>query len=251
MRLLALVLVAMGCGRTAPYTYRDPPPLPEDAGFVDGGVDFCAQGGCDPNALCTNQPTGPACVCKPGFEGNGRVCTSIAAKLDGLRWELPCLKSEPQAPDYVCLTTPDVSFSTTLTGAPGKRYDLRLRIRGVVETKQYLGGAGDGGHWVIGGTPENDAWNIYRLTLSSPQQTHHLNHGASGLYQCVGVDYVIKVRAAAGAKVTLFASAVDANLSQIRNNVANPIVIPGIAPAPKSYDGQFLQLDVLSVVEVP
>lgn len=254
----------LACGRTAPYAYRDPPPIPEDsgvrdagrpdAGRPDAGGDWCAlgvNGGCDPNALCTNQSSGRSCTCKPGYMGNGLTCTSIAANLDGLRWELPCVKPDPGAPDYVCITTPDVNVSTTLTGVPGKRYDIRLRIRGVIETKFYGGGPTDGGHWSIGGTPTNDAWNIYRLNISNPAQTHYLNHGPSGLYLCVGIDYIITVRAAAGAKVSLYASAVDGNLSQIRNNTANPIVVPGVPPAPLPYDGQFIQMDVIDVVEAP
>ena len=59
------------------------------------------------------------------------------------------------------------------------------------------------------------------------------------------------MRAAAGAKVSLYASAVDGNLSQIRNNTANPIVVPGVPPAPLPYDGQFIQMDVIDVVEAP
>jgi hypothetical protein len=266
VRLCALlaVIAASACGRSGPYTYRDLlPGLPDagvpdsassDAGAPDAGFDFCSlrpNGGCDPNALCSNRPAEPACTCKPGFMGNGFTCTSIAASLDGLRWELPCVTLEPQAPDYVCITTTDVNVSTTLTGVPGKRYDIRLRIRGVVETKQYTGGQGDGGHWMIGGTPAVDAWNIYRLSISAPAQVHHLNHGASGLYVCVGLDEVITVRANAGATVSLYASAVDSNRSQIRNNVSSPIVVPGIPPAPASYDGQFIQMDVLGVLEAP
>lgn len=245
----ALALLALlGCGRTAPYAYREPPPLPEDAGL--DGCSVGVNGGCDPNAICSTHPAARTCACKPGYVGDGLTCTSIAASLDGLRWQLPCVKPEPSAPDYVCITTPDVTVSATLSGAPTTRYDIRLRLRGVIETKLYLGGPSDGGFWSVGGTPTNDAWNIYRLSLTNPPQTHYLNHGPSGLYQCVGIDYAITVRAFGGAKVTLFASAVDSNLSQIRNNVMNPIVVAGVPPAPNAYDGQFIQMDVLSVTEV-
>ena len=42
-------------------------------------ADHCARnnGGCDPNATCTNQTLGRTCTCKPGFTGDGITCTDI------------------------------------------------------------------------------------------------------------------------------------------------------------------------------
>lgn len=242
----AVLLVLAACGRSELFD------VPATAPMTDGGppVQTGCVPACDANADC-RFIDGYRCVCRPGFEGDGATCTSIAATLDGLRWELPCLTYSPQAPDYVCFTTTDQTKTATLSGKPQARYDVRLRIRGVVETKTYPPAAPDAGFWQTGGTPVSDAWNVYALKVSNPAATHFLNHGPSGLYQCVGVDYTVTVRAAGGAVFTLFASAVDSNLSQIRNNVAAPIVVADVPPAPKAYDGQFLQMDVLGVTLAP
>ena len=115
-----------------------------DAGS-DAGTDWCAMNPCDVNATCNNGPSSAICTYNDGFEGNGITCTSIAANLDGLRWELPCVGPWPHAPDFVCITTPAVTDVTTLSGVAGHNYDVTLHIRGVVETKQYTGGISDGG----------------------------------------------------------------------------------------------------------
>ena len=46
MRAWALALGICGtlaCGRTAPYSYRDPPPIPEDSGVRDAGLPGTSQ----------------------------------------------------------------------------------------------------------------------------------------------------------------------------------------------------------------
>ena len=102
---------------------------------------------------------------------------------------------------------------------------------------------------VASGTPADDDWNIYSLTISNPRQTHFLNNGDSGLYGCFELNEEMTVRIAAGAQVTLLATPVDTRLSQIRNNVMNPIVPAGVSPAPMSFNGQFIQMDVVKVTE--
>ena len=66
---------------------------------------------------------------------------------------------------------------------------------------------------------------------------------------CHPIDATFTVRVRAGATVVLFASSVDGRRSQIRNrdDAGVAIVPPDVAPAPGAFDGQFLQLDVLSV----
>lgn len=164
----------------------------------------------------------------------------------------------PQAPDLVCVTVADVSRSTQVTGQPGRLYDVEVRIRGVVETRNWVGGVPEAPFIVRGARsgalpPESDAWNVYELRVSQPQESWALNVGSSGEYFCHQVDSTFTFRASAGATVTLFASAVDGNRTQIlnRRDTGQPIVVPGVAPAPAAFDGQFLQLDVLSVTLAP
>ena len=177
------------------------------------------------------------------------VCgPSPAASLSGLRWELPCIA--PTTDARVCTTNASDTKSTVFGGAPGAQYDIELRFRGVVETKAYSGGATDG-FLNVGGTPAGDAWNVYRLSISAPAQTLYLNAGTSGLFHSFGIDYTRTVRAASGATVTLTSLSID-NLEIVnRDDGGNPIVVPNVPPAPSPYDGQFVQMDVVSVTRVP
>lgn len=240
MRPFVLALVLMGCGRSELYLAPVAGPAP--------GVDAGCTPACGADARCD----GSRCLCLPGFEGDGVTCTDVAAQLNGLRWELPCLSSSTEAPDFVCFTRPTHTFQAKLSGRPGRAYAVELRIRGVVETKDYRPVPFDAGHFIVGGVPiEGDAWNAYLLSTTDPLATYRLNHGPSGLYQCVAVDYTVTVRAMAGSDFILFASPVDERLSQIRNNVAQPIIVPGVPPAPMAFDGQFLQMDVVRVTPLP
>lgn len=53
-----------------------------DAGAADSdapSVAKCADGhgGCDANATCVDSASGPSCMCKAGFSGDGKICTDI------------------------------------------------------------------------------------------------------------------------------------------------------------------------------
>ena len=51
----------------------------------------------------------------------------------------------------------------------------------------------------------------------------------------------------AGTSVTLRALSVDHVQARNLSTMVVPIVVDGIPPAPLPYDGQFIQMDVLSV----
>ena len=246
-RLLPLVLLC-ACGRSGPYEVASVS-APPDSGRPDAGpVDLCLGVSCPDHAQCRKG----TCICDDGYEKTAAgTCVSIAASLDGLRWELPCVTPLSTAPEYVCISTVDAVTTTTLTGAPGTRYQVRLRLRGVVETKEYSGGTPlrPGGPVVRGGNPIDDAWNVYRLDISSPSQRYHLNQGPTGLYVCRAIDEELVVEADGRARFTLLASTVDGNRSEIRNRGEDggALVVPGVPPAPAPYDGQFIQIDVVSV----
>ncbi|MBM4779936.1 MAG: hypothetical protein GQE15_19700 [Archangiaceae bacterium] len=220
-RTLVGCLLLMGCGRTELVSFA-----PLDAGVIER--------------------------CAAGFADVDGGCVEIAASLDGLRWELPCLTLDPDFPDFICMTGPDVTQSRKLLGVPGRLYDVRVRVRGVVETRGYVGGM-TVAPFVVRGAEANpstsDPWNVYRLEVSFPPAHWYLNAGASGEYVCHAVDTTFTVQVRAGATVVLFASSVDGRRSQIRNRDDGgvPLVAPEVAPAPAAFDGQFLQLDVLSV----
>lgn len=170
---------------------------------------------------------------------------NVAASLDGLRWELPCTR--PTGDPTVCETLPSASTSATMGGAPGAVYDVTLRFRGVVEISTYIGGSSNG-YWQIGGSPPAASTiNVYGLDVSSPGQTYYVNQGVSHRV-VVALDYTETVPIAAGATVTLRADSRDSY--ELRNIGASgqPIVVPGVPPAPMAFDGQFVQMDVISVV---
>lgn len=231
--VLVLVGLALACGRSDPVRYDAPLAAPLDGGRADAGA---------PDAG----------ACPPGFALVNGACVEVAASLDGLRWELPCLIIDPQYPEWICATHPEVTRATTLLGAPGRQYDVRVRVRGVVETRAYSGGVFVAPFVKRGAEanpPPDDAWNIYRLDVSAPAERWYLNAGVSGEYLCHPIDVTFTIRVSAGARVSLYASPVDGRLSQIRNrsDAGTPIVVPGVPPAPMPFDGQFLQLDVVGV----
>ena len=79
--LLALPLVTVACAvgqlpatgddDAGLATVTDSTPSAPDAGSVSPG---CSAIQCDPNATCTDGPTGPTCACNAGFTGDGRTC---------------------------------------------------------------------------------------------------------------------------------------------------------------------------------
>ncbi len=220
-------------------------------GTVPSCCDACGTRGCAtcPSSCGTHATcSGTRCVCDPGYSGDGQTCTAVAVSLSGLRWQLPC--TGPGDVPESCGTTARTVTSATLGGLPGAQYDAVLRFRGVVEETTYTGGTRDG-FWYTGGTPSAAEYNVYRLDISSPAQTYFLNAGTAGLLYCFAIDYTQTVRVATGATVTLTADPIDGR--QIRNRDARgmPIVVPDIPPAPTAYDGQFIQMDVLSVTQVP
>jgi hypothetical protein len=132
-----------------------------------------------------------------------------------------------------------------LGGAAGRTYDITLRFRGVVEEKTYNNGCFTG-RYSSGGVPGADAYNVYRLSVSSPPQTYYLNAGTSFVTRTWAIDLTQTIQMDAGATVTLFADAIDATEIRNRDDSGAPISIPDVLPA-QPYDGQFIQMDVLSV----
>ncbi len=174
----------------------------------------------------------------------------VAAALQGLRWEMPCTPG--QAGPYCDAAVQKPLVTATLAGDPARQYDVTLRFRGVVEWETYAGGTSEK-PWYIGGHPDNGVFNIYRLAISAPAQVFYLNApGANdSLAPVRSIDYQKTIRVQGGATVTLSADAQDGRLcSNIGDNL-KPLVIPGVPPAPAPFDGQFIQMDVVSVKPAP
>lgn len=169
--------------------------------------------------------------------------------LDGLRWELPCTSTNP-GPGSCTAQFTNYSESGVVGGTPGQTYILNLRFRGVVEQNSYAGGEQDG-YWYTDGHPNNSSYNVYKLEISDPEQYYYINAGTAGIAHTWALDYNKSLEAKAGATITLSVDTADSALITNYDENATPIIIPGIAPAPNSYNGQFLQLDLINYSEVP
>jgi hypothetical protein len=186
----------------------------------------------------------------PGSAGGDDVTSGLA----GLRLELPC-KGPKIADNQEChwdpayLQTADTSFTLkkeitkTLGGKSDVVYDVTVRIRGVVEPKNFTGGTVDKDHFQIGGSPVVDHYNLYQLKVSDPAQTYTVNRHQDKVSHFVfPIDMTEVIPIRGGATVTM--GEYDTNDIAIAN--FKSMVVDGVPPAPTAYDGQWFQVDVVS-----
>jgi len=205
-------------------------------------------------------------ACEAGSVLSMGHCINVAGSLAELRWDLPC--TMPGSP--FCQTVVDGSdvqvVSTTLGGAPGQTYAVTLHFRGVVEQKTYFGD-GDAGapqtagaeglanaqFFVSGGADNGDSANVYEMQVSDPPGVYFLNSGLSQINNNTWwLDYTATIPMTAGATVTMTADAKDDNEVANANGVdGGPVLVPGVPPYPQPFDGQFIQMDVVSVLAMP
>ncbi|MEP6672017.1 MAG: hypothetical protein ABJF10_22835 [Chthoniobacter sp.] len=181
----------------------------------------------------------------------------IAVALDGYRFEFPCKDPMPENPkpgaDGISgRATDDPATNDKFTdvrkfgGEPGKRYKVTLRVRGVVEPMMYKDGQADGEYFYRGGEPNNATYNIYQLTVSSPAAHFFFNRQDKVGHHIFTIDYTATIEIEGGATLTFHG---DGQNGRMITNFLK-LVVPDIAPAPKPYNGQFIQLNVTDVAEV-
>jgi hypothetical protein len=182
----------------------------------------------------------------------------LAKSLEGLRVEVPC--SNPKFnEDTECYWDQSLALPNDPTwklkrevvrkfaGHPEKLYSVTLRVRGVVEPKNFTGGKVLFDHFQIGGEPVKNDYNFYTLRISNPQETYNLNRNEEKVgHYTFPIDYTVTLPIRGGASVML--GAYDSNTVAIANH--KKFVVADIAPAPAFYDGQFVQLDLLKVEEI-
>lgn len=176
----------------------------------------------------------------------------IPPSLFGLGWKLPCITHDGGGvPSCSCIANVTTSITFPAQPTSGTK-TVVARIRGIVETKIITGGTNDGQFFQKDGALAGDTWNVYKLTISSPAQTYYVNRAwasaPSEVYQTYAMDYTCSFLANAGAVITFFADAIDLdeitnfdNLSVPDDDPTRPIIVA------QPYDGQFVQLDVLSI----
>jgi hypothetical protein len=180
----------------------------------------------------------------------------IGASIHGFRFEFPCknpMAEKPKAGED-CESglvkgdpkkTDNFTAVKTFDGEKGKRYKVALRFRGVVEPMMYKNGKMDGEHFYIGGEPNNSTYNIYKITISSPASHYFLNRQDKVGHNIFTIDYTKTIDIDGDATVTFLG---DGQNGRLISNFLK-LVVPDVAPAPKAFNGQFVQVDVVSAVE--
>ena len=161
-------------------------------------------------------------------------------------------------------------------GEPGTIYNVRVRVQGQVEGKQYAGGTdqssaaglpADG--FYVGGAPDNSIeppFNTYAMRVSSPSKDYFFNSIATGndtriRSSTFDIDYEAVIRVEGGATLRMIAS--DPNCLSTKNCAdpvaadCNPHSFGGLSPeiadaiGSQPYDAQFVGFVVQSVTIEP
>jgi hypothetical protein len=174
--------------------------------------------------------------------------------IDGYRFEFPIKEPMPENPKEGSvgtsaivtgdpLKTDNFTAKKNFGGEKGKRYQVTLRFRGVVEPMMYKDGKQVGDYFYIGGEKNNGTYNIYRIDVSSPKSHYYLNRQDKVGHQIFSIDYTQTIEIDGGAEITFTGDGQNGKM------IANfkKLVIPDVAPAPKPYNGQFVQVNVVEV----
>jgi hypothetical protein len=177
--------------------------------------------------------------------------------LNGYRFEFPCKGTMPENPKKGAgcqsalvkgdpFKTDNFKKVINFGGDTGKTYKATLRFRGVVEPMMYKNGKMDGDYFYIGGEPNNGTYNIYKIDIASPKSHYFLNRQDKVGHRIFTIDYTKTIEVKGGSSITLSGNGQNGKLI---SNFAQHVV-PEIAPAPKPYHGQFIQIDVIKVSAV-
>jgi hypothetical protein len=210
--------------------------------------------GCAHQAAPPPAPT-PAAPAPLGVEAAG--------KLHGFLHKLKCGDLQDARS---CKLSPDQERSRTdvvLAGDPATTYDLKLRVRGLVEPRRYQGGAlhDPANKWFYaGGTPDplrkggGHAYNIYQIAVSDPKQDYYLNRDTEDYlgkgympgHTIYKLDYSVSIKAKGGATISVITD--DLAKSGMINN-ADKQVVEGVPASliEQPWDGQFFYLEVESI----
>lgn len=195
-----------------------------------------------------------AIVFGTGLPARAADPASPAASIDGYRFEFPIKEPMPESPKEGSVGTSAIvtgdplktdNFTATKTfgGEKGKRYKVTIRVRGVVEPMMYKGGKQVGDYFYIGGEKNNATYNIYQISVSSPESHYFLNRQDKVGHLIFPIDYTQTIEIDGGATVTFLGDGQNGKM------IANykKLVIEGVPPAPMPYNGQFVQIDVVDV----
>jgi hypothetical protein len=174
-------------------------------------------GGGTPGALCT-----------------GGDCTAIVGNFDGFLYDHPC---SDRGTGFDCLGsmcsggTSTRTQTFTIKGEPDRVYELTIRVRGIVESKNYSGGkrramsldgSNTGGdQWHEGGTAPNSTYNTYELhvmpKVAGAPNDYFLNSrdGSREGHESWALNYTATFKVQGGGTINW--RSFDANCRQIMN----------------------------------
>lgn len=204
-----------------------------------------------PDSTC---PDGQQCVLGRCSTGAAPIDASVPGDagdrapfaLAGLRWLAPCGATVPGDPT-LCVAT-STRQTVTIGGDPSRRFHVTVRIRGIGEIAPYNSGSIPGApSWYVGGQVADDYHNDVRLTVSSPVAAYHLNNSSIDPGFVLPFDYPATFDIDGGATATFDIDPQDAVQLRNQDPGGDPMTIPGVTTTPSPYDGQFFQLDIITV----
>lgn len=211
-------------------------------------------------------------------QGGAANDTTLAGTFDGALITYPCGSNHSNFDcDNVGCSNGQVSHTQTfkMGGDSGTIYDVTFRVRGVVETYNYVGGTRDAGNdsitknpdlFLRGGAPQPSGasgydYDVYELNVSPPvagaPATYYLNSvtasenphtSGTTLHLSFKIDYTKTIKAAGGATITV--KQYDSNCKSVMNCGTNAnscsshhtINLDGASPAPPSTFTQPYQM---------
>jgi hypothetical protein len=179
----------------------------------------------------------------------GNELTQAAAGFHQLFLHDECTGDYAPQPD-TCLHKQLVEKPFTFGGKKGVTYDVKLRIRAIVEPSTIADGETpypDHPYYKVGGTIRARDWSAWHIEVAEPRQTYWLNHYPKVGHTIYLEDFEATIPVAGGAGVVV--RVVDGNDRQIDNNEPGRPdrmqIIKGVVDKPLA--GQMLRLDVIGV----
>jgi hypothetical protein len=183
---------------------------------------------------------------------------AIAGQLHGAFLRLDCVSEEIEL--QYCL--PELRGKKRVPlrfgGQPGRRYQVTLRVWGVMEAINYQGGTQDGKHFYIGGQVATPMTAEYGLEVGS--ERYYFNHRdiGAGDHYTYGFTYVttIPITLTGGAAMALYVSDPDNFINTNHMESAVNDVTPGLQEKldvilAQPLQGQFIYLEVATATAAP
>ncbi len=170
------------------------------------------------------------------------------------RLEIPCTSRDDDIQH--CFEDPRASKLLSVNGDPQSIYKVTLHVRGLTEPYTFSDLNGQPlstptpGPYFLDSTqakPDDTFYGLFWLDVQKPVRSYYANvfYTTEGDFhiRLFALDYMAEV--AIQGSHTMSLNYRDANDHQVAN--LDDVVVPGVPPAPGAFDGQFLDLEVVSI----